>query len=159
MAHTELDLRERRAIEDMLNAKLPVSKIAAEIGRHRSSVYREIKRNKFSDEELPHLNGYYGVNAHRSAAVCELIFTNLHPSAVTCGLHLATLRHSAAIWQGPTSTAFLLQLCICSALFIPAAPFCMSVGNCLARCLALGSAQLILQPKKQLYEPGHPCHL
>ena len=69
MTHTELDLRERRAIEDMLNAKLPVSKIAAEIGRHRSSVYREIKRNKFSDEELPHLNGYFGVNAHRCAAL------------------------------------------------------------------------------------------
>ena len=30
MAHTELDLRERRAIEDMLNAKVPVSTIAAE---------------------------------------------------------------------------------------------------------------------------------
>lgn len=29
MAHTELDLRERRAIENMLNAKMPVSKIAS----------------------------------------------------------------------------------------------------------------------------------
>lgn len=44
MAHTELSLRERRAIEDMLNAKVPVSEIAVEIGRHRSTVYREIKR-------------------------------------------------------------------------------------------------------------------
>ena len=67
MAHTELDLRERRAIEDMLNAKVPVSKIAVEIGRHRSTVFREIKRNKFVDEELPNLNGYYGMTAQRSA--------------------------------------------------------------------------------------------
>lgn len=67
MAHTELDLRERRAIEDMLNAKVPVSKIAAEIGRHRSTVYREIKRNYFNDEELPYLNGYYGMVAQREA--------------------------------------------------------------------------------------------
>ena len=58
MAHTELDLRERRAIEDMLNARVPVNKIAAEIGRHRSTVYREIKRNYFTDDELPYLNGY-----------------------------------------------------------------------------------------------------
>ncbi len=43
MAHTELDLRERRAIEDMLYAKIPVSQIAVEIGRHRSTVYRELK--------------------------------------------------------------------------------------------------------------------
>jgi hypothetical protein len=46
MAHTELDLRERRAIEGMLNAKVPVSKIAIAISRHRSTVFREIKRNK-----------------------------------------------------------------------------------------------------------------
>ena len=67
MVHTELDLRERRSIEDMLNAKLPVSRIAAELGRHRSSVYREIKRNGFVADELPELNGYYGVVAQKSA--------------------------------------------------------------------------------------------
>lgn len=67
MAHTELDLHERRAIEDMLNARMPVSKIAVEIGRHRSTIYRDIKRNGFVDDELPQLNGYYGMSAHRSA--------------------------------------------------------------------------------------------
>lgn len=51
----------------MLNAKVPVSKIAAEIDRHRSTVYRDIKRNGFEDEELPYLHGYYGVNAQRTA--------------------------------------------------------------------------------------------
>ena len=68
MAHTELDLRARRAIEDMLDAKVPVSKIAAEIGRHRSSIYREIKRNGFEDDELQELNGYYGIVAQRKAS-------------------------------------------------------------------------------------------
>ncbi len=67
MSHTELDLRERRAIEDMLNVKMPVSKIAVEIGRHRATVYREIKRNRFADDELPKLNGYYGMIAQRAA--------------------------------------------------------------------------------------------
>ncbi|MEM9577926.1 MAG: helix-turn-helix domain-containing protein [Pseudomonadota bacterium] len=65
MAHTELDLRERRVIEDMLQANVPVSKIAAETGRHRSTVYREIKRNYFTDSKLPYLNGYYGMNAQK----------------------------------------------------------------------------------------------
>lgn len=58
MAHSELDLRERRAIDDRLNAKVPVSKVAAKIGRHRSSINREIKRNGFEDDELPELNGF-----------------------------------------------------------------------------------------------------
>lgn len=44
-----------------------MSKIAVEIGRHRSTVFREIKRNKFVDQELPKLNGYYGMTAQRSA--------------------------------------------------------------------------------------------
>lgn len=68
MARTELDLRERHLIEDMLVAKVPVSKIAAEIGRHRSTNYREIKRNSHDDEELPYLNDYCGVTAQRYAA-------------------------------------------------------------------------------------------
>ena len=67
MAHTELDLRERRIIEDMLNAKFSISKIAAELGRHRSTIYRDIKRNFYSDGELPNLSGYYGVIAQRKA--------------------------------------------------------------------------------------------
>ncbi len=49
MAHTELDLPVRRRIEDMLNARMSVARIAAAIGRHRATVYREIKRNIFRD--------------------------------------------------------------------------------------------------------------
>ena len=67
MAHTELNLRERRAIEDMLHAKISVREIAAEIGRHVSTVYRDIKRNCYTDDELPELNGYYGIVAQRTA--------------------------------------------------------------------------------------------
>jgi IS30 family transposase len=51
----------------MLNAKMPVRKIATEIGRHRSTIYRDIKRNGFVDEELPQLSGYYGMVAQETA--------------------------------------------------------------------------------------------
>lgn len=66
MAHRELNLRERRRIGDILNAKISVRKIATDICRHVSTVYREIKRNHYDDKELPELNGYYGVVAQRS---------------------------------------------------------------------------------------------
>ena len=50
MVHTELNLRERRTIEDMLNAKIPVREIAAQIGRHvvaqRAAVQRRARRRK-----------------------------------------------------------------------------------------------------------------
>lgn len=71
MVHTELDLRERRGIEDMLNAQMPVSKIAAEIGRHRSTIYHDVKRNGLVDEELPPLSGYYGMVGQKSARDCR----------------------------------------------------------------------------------------
>jgi IS30 family transposase len=67
MAHAELNLRERRVIEDMLNAKMSVSKISAEIGRYPPTIYRDIKRNGFVDDELPKLNGYYGLVAQKKA--------------------------------------------------------------------------------------------
>lgn len=63
MAHTELDVREPRLIEDLLTAKARVSAIAARLGRHRSTIYREIKRNRFEDNELPELTGYFGAMA------------------------------------------------------------------------------------------------
>ena len=46
MAHTELDVRERRLIEDLLAAKASIVTIAARLSRHRSTIYREIKRNR-----------------------------------------------------------------------------------------------------------------
>ena len=67
MSHTELNLRERRVIEDMLQAKMSVREIAAEIGRHCSTIYREITRNGYTDDELPELNGYYGIVAQKAA--------------------------------------------------------------------------------------------
>ena len=68
MKRTELNLTERRKIEDLLHRKVKVAEIARQINRHRATVYREIKRNFFKDDELPHLNGYYGMVAQKSAA-------------------------------------------------------------------------------------------
>ena len=47
MKRTELNLAERRTIEDLLHRKMKVSEIARQINRHRATVYREIKRNFF----------------------------------------------------------------------------------------------------------------
>jgi len=52
----------------MLNAKVLVSKIAVEIGRHRPIVIQELKRNRSSDKALSKLNGDYGMTEQCSAA-------------------------------------------------------------------------------------------
>jgi len=70
-AYTHLSLGERRCIEEMLNAGLPVIRIAAELGRHRSTLHREIARNfhhtAFRDRFGNAHRGYYCVAAHRMA--------------------------------------------------------------------------------------------
>lgn len=67
MAHSELDLRDRRKIDDMLRAKVPVNEVAVALCRHRFTIYREIRRNRFVDAELPYLTGYGGVVAQDKA--------------------------------------------------------------------------------------------
>ena len=65
MAHRELDLIERQIIEDMLLAKAPVAKIAGKLSRHRSTIYREIARNSFTDDEMPDRSGSTSTEPHR----------------------------------------------------------------------------------------------
>jgi len=67
-AHIELDLMERQVIENMLFAKASISQIAERLSRHRSTIYREIARNRFVDEEWPEIDGYYGTITQKNAA-------------------------------------------------------------------------------------------
>ncbi|MBL4750010.1 MAG: IS30 family transposase, partial [Amylibacter sp.] len=67
MAHIELDLDERRQFYALLGRKLKISEIAALMNRHKSTLYREIKRNFWHDEEVPKAAGYFPVTAQSFA--------------------------------------------------------------------------------------------
>jgi len=71
MRHTysHIDLDERRKIARWRMAGISVEIIAEKLGRHRSTIFRELKRNMFVDKLMPDLNGYYCVTAHDMA--CE----------------------------------------------------------------------------------------
>src|ERR1039458_10716451 len=60
--HTHLNLEERRQIFLLVNSKAPVQRIAELLGRHHSTVYRELARNTTYHEE-PFLRGYFHMNA------------------------------------------------------------------------------------------------
>jgi transposase, IS30 family len=49
-------LEERRTLFQLLNARLPIKEIAGQLGRHRSTIYREIARNEF--REVKQYRGY-----------------------------------------------------------------------------------------------------
>ena len=64
--YRQLDLIERRTLFRLLNAKMPVAAIAQELGRHRSTIHREIRRNHFHGPR--EYAGYYPLNAQDRAS-------------------------------------------------------------------------------------------
>ncbi len=64
--NTHLSLDERRELFRLRSAKIPMRAIAHRLNRHPSTLYREIKRNWFQDEE-PLYRGYFHVAAHAMA--------------------------------------------------------------------------------------------
>ena len=62
--YTQLSITERRKIERWRHAKVPVNEVARVLKRCRSTIFRELKRNHFSDECMPKCDGYYGATAH-----------------------------------------------------------------------------------------------
>lgn len=66
--YSQIDMDERRKIERWRQAGVSVEVIAEKLGRHRSTIFRELQRNTFRDNELPELTGYYSVTAHKTAS-------------------------------------------------------------------------------------------
>lgn len=65
--YSHIDMDERRKIARWRTAGLTVDIIGEKLGRHRSTIFREIRRNMFIDDAVPNLNGYYCVTAHDMA--------------------------------------------------------------------------------------------
>ena len=65
--YKQLDLEERRKIETWRAAKVGVDVIAERLGRDRSTIFRELRRNHFTDAEMPKVVGYFGVVASMKA--------------------------------------------------------------------------------------------
>ena len=61
--YTQITLADRRRLHHLVAAKVPINEMARQLGRHRSTIYREIKRNTFRDRELPDYDGYYSTVA------------------------------------------------------------------------------------------------
>lgn len=65
--YKQLSLEERRKIEKWRSAKISVDVIAERLGRNRSTIFRELRRNHYKDSELPDVVGYFCVVASMKA--------------------------------------------------------------------------------------------
>jgi IS30 family transposase len=70
--YRQLNLDERRRLFRRVDARVPIAKIATRLGRHRSTIYREIRRNRIQLEpwlrryrfhEHGYVEGYFPVTA------------------------------------------------------------------------------------------------
>lgn len=64
---SHLTLSDRRQIERWRLARMSATEIASRLGRHRSTVFRELRRNRYHDAEIPELSGYWSVPAQKIA--------------------------------------------------------------------------------------------
>jgi transposase, IS30 family len=60
--YRQLDLDQRRILFRLVEARRPVSEIAARLGRHPSTIYRELGRDRFRDGDRGFC-GYFPLNA------------------------------------------------------------------------------------------------
>ena len=65
--YSHLTLIDRRQIERWRLMKMSATEIAERLGRHRSTVFRELRRNRHHDVEIPELTGYWCVLAQKLA--------------------------------------------------------------------------------------------
>ncbi|MET3615693.1 IS30 family transposase, partial [Rhizobium aquaticum] len=65
--YSHLTLADRRQIERWRLMKMSATEIAERLGRHRSTVFRELRRNRHHDVEIPELTGYWCVLAQKLA--------------------------------------------------------------------------------------------
>jgi IS30 family transposase len=60
--YRQLDLDERRTLFRLIEARTPVGEIAARLGRHPSTIHRELGRNRFRDGDRG-FRGYFPLTA------------------------------------------------------------------------------------------------
>ena len=64
-SHVELNIEERKVLARLLHHKTRVAEIARALSRHRSTIYREIRRNWWHDVEVPQADGYWPLTAQK----------------------------------------------------------------------------------------------
>ncbi|UXN67510.1 IS30 family transposase (plasmid) [Phyllobacterium sp. A18/5-2] len=69
--YSHLTLADRRRLYQLKERKVSIGEIARQLGRDRSTIYREIKRNTFRDREFPDYDGYSSTVADDIARECR----------------------------------------------------------------------------------------
>ena len=64
----QLSVEDRRRIERWRAARVSPDEMACVLGRHRSTIFRELQRNHFVDRDMPKVVGYFAMAAQLQTA-------------------------------------------------------------------------------------------
>lgn len=67
-SYMQLSVGERRRIERWRAARVSPTEMARVLGRHRSTIFRELRRNHFVDRDMPKVVGYFAMAAQLQMA-------------------------------------------------------------------------------------------
>ena len=87
--HTHLSLEERRQIYLMLGRKMSAVDITKKLDRHHCTIYREINRNMYYEEDDHKMNGYFAITS-----ICHKYIPRLSSGTLTSGLVTSILPSS-----------------------------------------------------------------
>ena len=104
--YPHLSLEERRKIAKWLEAKMPIAEIADRLGRAPSTIYRELKRNSYHDDEIPQLNGYHALVAQDEYEKRRA----LHRKLIICPELMAAVRSGLDAGWSPEQIADRMRL-------------------------------------------------
>ena len=66
--YDQISVEERRRIERWRAARVSPTEMARVLGRHRSTIFRELQRNHFVDRSMPKVVGYFAMAAQLQTA-------------------------------------------------------------------------------------------
>src|SRR5271168_2837795 len=90
--YDHLTLDERRLIFRLREAKAGIPQIAERLGWHRSTIYREVRRNWYDDAEAPRMGGYFPTVAQDATARRRRHLGKLHRDEVLAASVVARLK-------------------------------------------------------------------
>jgi IS30 family transposase len=83
--YSQLSKEERQSIYRLLDRKISLTEIAKIVGRHHSTLYRELRRNYFSDKEYPEYSGWFPPHGRQTMTFDRgtefMAWRNLHRTA------------------------------------------------------------------------------
>lgn len=105
--YDHLTAEDRKLIARLCDDGIPVTVIAVQLGRHKSTIHRELRRNRTDDG--PWLRGYFAMAAQQTSAMRRRRSAKLHRDPVLAAHVVARLKDGGRPSRSPAASLWIAQ--------------------------------------------------